>query len=177
MTTINKQHGFYGALAARYDSPVHRQEIWDIAIKRLGQIHSEKSAAEIVDFLNSRTGRHLADEIFDGPGTLSYGVAMLRVAMLNKLKMTKWWAFHTDATPRPIMVDKRILYRSAIKNEMRNRRIRKLVENALACAQDDVWQTPEMWLKSDLTGLDELEMMWTQIQQELKTKGTAHGND
>ena len=34
-----------------------------------------------------------------------------------------------------------------------------------------------MWLKSDLTGLDELEMMWGQIQQELKTKGTAHGND
>ncbi|MBO5740289.1 MAG: hypothetical protein J6R52_04480 [Alphaproteobacteria bacterium] len=48
---------------------------------------------------------------------------------------------------------------------------------AMACAQDDVWQTPEMWLKSDLTGLDELELMWTQIQQELKTKGTAHGND
>ena len=48
---------------------------------------------------------------------------------------------------------------------------------ALACAQDDVWQTPEMWLKSDLTELDELELMWTQIQQELKTKGTAHGNN
>ena len=57
------------------------------------------------------------------------------------------------------------------------RRIHKLVEGALACAQDDVWQTPEMWLKSDLTGLDELELMWTQIQQELKTKGTAHGNN
>ena len=48
---------------------------------------------------------------------------------------------------------------------------------ALACGQDDVWQTPEMWLKSDLTGLDELEMMWGQIQQELKTKGAAHGNN
>lgn len=56
-------------------------------------------------------------------------------------------------------------------------RICKLVEGALACAQDDVWQTPEMWLKSDLTGLDELELMWTQIQQELKTKGAAYGND
>ena len=48
---------------------------------------------------------------------------------------------------------------------------------AMACAQDDVWQTPEMCLKSDPTGLDELELMWTQIQQEPKTKGTAHGND
>ena len=67
-----------------------------------------------------------------------------------------------------------MLFRS---NEMRNRRIRKLVESALACAQDDVWQTPEMWLNSELTGLDKLEMMWTQIQQELKTKGAAHGND
>ena len=148
-----------------------------MTVKRLGQIHPEKSADEILEFLNSRAGRHLADEIFDGPGTLSYGVAMLHVAMLNKLKMAKWWAYHTGTTPRPITVDKCMLYRSAIKNEMRNRRIRKLVDGALACAQDDIWQTSEMWLKSDLTGLDELELMWTQIQQELKTKGAAHGND
>lgn len=172
MTKINKQHGFYGVPAARYTSPDHRNAIWDVTVKRLGQIHPEKSADEILEFLNGRAGRHLADEILDGPGTLSYGVAML-----NKLKMVKWWAYHTGTTPRPITVDKRMLYRSAIKNEMRNRRIRKLVESALACAQDDVWQTPEMWLKSDLTGHDELEMMWTQIQQELKTKGSAHGND
>ena len=177
MTTINKQHGFYGALVAHYASPDHRNAIWDITVKRLEQIHPEKSDDEIMEFLNGRAGRHLADEIFDVPGTLSYGVAMLRVAMLNKLKMAKWWAYHTGITPRPITVDKRMLYRSAIKNEMRNRCIRKLVEGALACAQDDVWQTPEMWLKSDLTGLDELELMWTQIQQELKTKGAAHGND
>ena len=177
MTTINKQHGFYGALAARYASPDHQNAIWDITVKRLGQICPEKSADEILEFLNGRAGRHLADEILDGPGILSYGVAMLRVAMLNKLKMAKWWAYHTGATPRPIAVDKRMLYRSAIKNEMRNRRIRKLVDGALACAQDDVWQTPEMWLKSDPTGLDELELMWEQIQQELITKGTAHGND
>ena len=177
MTTINKQHGFYGALAAHYGSPDHRNAIWGITVKRLGQIHPEKSADEILEFLNGRAGRHLADEIFDGPGTLSYGVAMLRVAMLNKLKMAKWWAYHTGTTPRSITVDRRMLYRSAIKNEMRNRCIRKLVEGALACAQDDVWQTPEMWLKSDLTGLDELELMWTQIQQELKTKGAAHENE
>ena len=148
-----------------------------MTVKCLCQICPEKSTDEILEFLNGRAGRHLADEILDGPGTLSYGVAMLRVAMLNKLKMAKWWAYHTGATPRTIMVDKRMLYRSAIGNEIRNRRIRKLVESALACAQDGVWQTPEMWLKSDLTGLDELEMMWTQIQQELKNKGNAHGND
>lgn len=82
MTAINKQHGFYGALAARYASPGHRNAIWDITVKRLGKIHPEKSADEILEFLNGRAGRHLADEIFDGPGTLSYGVAML-----NKLKM------------------------------------------------------------------------------------------
>lgn len=154
MTTINKQYGFYGALAARYDSPDHRNAIWDVTVKRLGQICPEKSADEILELLNSRAGRHLTDEIFDGPGSLSYGVAML-----NKLKMAKWWAYHTGTTPRPITVDKRTLYRSAIKNEMRNCRIRKLVDGTLACAQDDVWQSPEIWLKSDLTGQNELEMM------------------
>ena len=133
MPTINKQHGFYGALAGHYDSPDHRNAIWDETVKRLGQIHPEKSADEILEFLNGRAGRHMADEILDGPGTLSYGVAMLRVAMLNKLKMTKWWAYHTGTTSRPIPVDKRVLYRSAIKNEMRNRRIRKLVEGAGLC--------------------------------------------
>lgn len=177
MTTINKRHGFYGAMAAHYDSPDHRNAIWDAMVQRLGQIHPEKSADEILEFLNGRAGRHLADEIFDDPGTLSYGVAMLRIAMLNRLKMTKWWAYHSGTATRPIVIDKRTLFRSVIKNEMRNKYIRALMENALACAQDDVWQTPEIWLKSDLTGLDELEMMWAQIQQELKTKGTAHGND
>ena len=177
MTAINTQHGFYGALAARYDSPDHRKAIWDIAVKRLGQIHPEKSADEILDFLNSRAGRHLADEIFDGAGSMSYGVAMLRIAMLNRLKMAKWWAYYNGTTLRPAPLDKRMLYRSAIKNEMHNRQVRKLIEDALACAQDEVWQTPEMWLKSDLTGLDELELMWAQIQQYLKTKGDAHGNN
>lgn len=79
-------------------------------------------------------------------------MAMLYVAMLNKLKMAKWWAYHTGTTSRPITVDKRMLYRSAIKNEMRNHHIHKLVEGSLACAQDDVWQSPEIWLKSDLNG-------------------------
>ncbi len=97
MTTINKQHGFYGALAAHYGSTDHRNAIWDITVKRLGQIHPEKSADEILEFLNGRAGRHLADEIFDGVGSLSYGVAMLRVAMLNKLKMAKWWGRITTA--------------------------------------------------------------------------------
>lgn len=48
---------------------------------------------------------------------------------------------------------------------------------SLACTRNDVWQSPEIWLKSDLTRQNELEMMWGQIQQELKTKGNAHGND
>ena len=48
--------GFYGVLAARYDSPFHRQEIWDITVKRLGQICPEKSADEIVEFLNGPAG-------------------------------------------------------------------------------------------------------------------------
>ena len=56
MTTINKQHGFYGALAAHYDSPDHRNAIWDITVKRLGQIHPEKSADEILEFLNGPAG-------------------------------------------------------------------------------------------------------------------------
>ena len=54
MTTVNKQHGFYGALAAHYASPDHRNAIWDVTVKRLGQIHPEKSADEILEFLNGR---------------------------------------------------------------------------------------------------------------------------
>lgn len=160
MTTINKRHGFYGAMAAHFGSLNHRNAIWDVMVLRLGQIHPEKSADEILEFLNGRAGRHLADEIFDGLGTPSYGVAMLHIAMLNRLKMAKWWAYHSGTATRPIVIDKRTLFRSAIKNEMRNKHIRALTENALAYAQDDIWQTPVMWLKSDLTGLDELEMMW-----------------
>ena len=71
MTTINKQHGLYGALVAHYASPDHRNAIWDVTVKRLGQLCPEKSADEILEFLNGRAGRHLADEILDGPGTLS----------------------------------------------------------------------------------------------------------
>lgn len=48
--------GFYGMLAAYYASPDHQNAIWDITVKCLGQICPEKSADEILEFLNGPAG-------------------------------------------------------------------------------------------------------------------------
>lgn len=177
MMQINKDYGYYGTMNNWFDDQKHVDSIWDVTVKRLAQLYPDKTEDEIIEFLNASAGRHLADEIIDGPASITYAIAMMKVAMLTKIRLGKWWAYHYNVIPVLPPIDKRILYISAIKNEMHKKYVKELMIDAIGCKDDDVWQSPEMWLNADNTTTKELEIMWGYIQEMLKKKGKKNGNN
>ena len=174
MGEINKKFGFYGTIKSCFDKD-STERIWDVTVKKLREMYPNKTEDEIIEFLNARTGRHFADELLDEPEDVrTMGYIMVKVAMLNKLKMAPWWSYHYDIKPVAV-IDRVPLFKAAIKYEMRKKSIRDLVASVVGCGTDQVWKTPEVWLESEHTTVKELIIMWNYIQEKL-TKRTNHGN-
>ncbi len=163
---INKKYGFYGAMRNHFRKEIELETVWETTLMRLTQMYPEKTQDDIVTFLNSTAGRHLADELLDFNGPL-FSVVMLRIAMLNKLSMMKWWAYYQGVSPVPAPLDKRLLYKSAIKHAMREENIKKLMLDLLNCKHDMVWKDVETWVDSEFVKTQALELIWRYIQQEL----------
>lgn len=174
MGEINKKFGFYGTINNRFDKD-STERIWGVTVKKLREMYPNKTEDEIIEFLNDKAGRHFADELLDEPeGVLTMGYIMVKVAMLNKLKMAPWWSYHHDIKPVAV-IDRVPLFKAAIKNEMRKKSIRELVASVVGCGTDQVWATPEIWLESEHTTVNELIIMWGYIQEKLN-KGAKDGN-
>ena len=174
MGEINKKFGFYGTIKSCFDKD-STERIWDVTVKKLREMYPNKTEDEIIEFLNARTGRHFADELLDEPEDVrTMGYIMVKVAMLNKLKMAPWWSYHYDIKPVAV-IDRVPLFKAAIKYEMRKKSIRDLVASVVGCGTDQVWNTPEIWLESEHTTVKELIIMWNYIQEKL-TKRTKHGH-
>ena len=171
---INKQFGFYGTVKNQFDTDSTKR-IWDVTVKKLTEMYPNKTQDDIIEFLNARTGRHFADELLSGPDQGNLGYVLVKIAMLNKLKMAPWWSYHYDVKPVAV-VDRVPLYKAAIKYAMRKKFIRDLVADTVGCGVGTVWETPEMWLESENTTVQELVIMWGYIQEKL-TKGIKHGHD
>ena len=174
MVEINKKFGFYGTIKNQFDTDSTKR-IWDVTVKKLTEMYPNKTQDEIIEFLNARTGRHFADELLSEPQDITMGVVMIKIAMLNKLKMAPWWSYHYDIKPVAV-VDRLILFKAAIKYEMRKKSIRDLIASTVGCGAGQVYETPEIWLESEYTTVKELIIMWNYIQEKL-TKGTQHGHN
>lgn len=175
MAEINKKFGFYGTIRNLFNAD-STNRIWDVMVKKLTEMYPDKTRDEIIDFLNARTGRHFADELLDEPeDVLTMGYIMVKIALLNKLKMAPWWSYHYDVKPVAV-IDRMPLYKAAIKHEMRKKSIRDLVAATVGCGAGQVYETPEIWLESEHTTVNELIIMWGFIQEKL-TKGIKHGHD
>ena len=175
MKDINKDFGFYGAVRCRFDNPEHVEMITFTAVRRMMQIQPNLSAVEITQILNSKTGRHMADELLDISGDVAPAVIMLRIAMWNKLSIHKWLLHYDGIAPVLPSVDTRMLYVSAIKNEMKKKSIRKLMIEKIGCEENSVWPDPETWVNAENVPTRELETMWQYIQAKLQTKGKRNG--
>ena len=174
MGEINKKFGFYGTINNRFDKD-STERIWDVTVKKLREMYPNKTEDEIIEFLNDKAGRHFADELLDEPeDVLTMGYIMVKIAMLNKLKMAPWWSYHHDIKPVAV-IDRMPLFKAAIKNEMRKKKIRELVASCVGCGVGQVWETPEIWLESEHTTVSELIIMWGYIQEKLN-KGAKDGN-
>ncbi|MBR4507025.1 MAG: hypothetical protein IKP24_00650 [Alphaproteobacteria bacterium] len=175
MVDINKEHGFYGTVKCSFDEQATKN-IWDVMVKRLVELYPEKTENDILDFLNGRAGRHLADRLLDVPEPGMLGLVLMKIAMLHKLKLAEFWDFHTDNTVKQQPIDKRLLYKAAIHYEMRKPNVQELIRKIIGCDNNTVYDTPGKWINSEYTTIKELETMWGYIQERL-TKRHKHGND
>ena len=175
MVEINKKFGFYGTINNSFNA-IDTQKIWDVVTQKLEEIYPNKTEDEIFEFLNAKTGRHFADELLDAPEEIPINVLMMKIAMLNKLKMAKWWAYHNGIRIAFAMLDQRELFKAAIRNEMLKRQIKELVISVVGCGPGKIWPTPETWLESEHTTTEEMHFMWGYIQDKLHKKNDRGNN-
>lgn len=175
MTEINKKFGFYGTIRCSFDEK-ETNTIWDTTINRLNGLYTNKTENEIIEMLNSKAGRYLADELLDSPEPKILGLVMIKIAMLNRLKLADYWAAFYDYTPILAPMNEQLLYKTALNAEMKKKDIKELMAHILGCKTDAVWNTPKTWLDSEFTTTRELKIMWGYIQEKL-TKRNKHGNE
>lgn len=162
---INKKFGFYGTVKSTVGSTQATKKIWDAMVTRLVQMYPEKPIQEIYEFLNSRTGRHFADHLLDMCGMKPHTpLIIMRIAMLNKMKMAHWWAHFYDVIPPTNPIEYRFLYKLAIKKYICKDDIKEAVKHLLAC---DL-MTPEEWLEAVTTTEEELKMVWGYLQSKFQ---------
>ena len=82
MGSVNKQFGFYGTVNNEFDDET-TERIWNLMMTKLKEMYPNKSEDELVEFLDSRTGRHFADDLLSDPQGITMGVLMLKIAMLT----------------------------------------------------------------------------------------------
>ena len=137
-------------------------------------IYPQYYPEEIVDFLNSRYGRHFADSLVDVAGDFNLGLLMMRIAMLNKIKLSDWWSWYYGAARPKLPIDSAYLYRTAIKAVLVREDVQKEIKQLLNCEKDPVWKDPETWLYSEFTTANDLEKMWAYLQQKCEFNKGDH---
>ena len=163
---INKKFGFWGTIQIYAKTEERTRNIWDLVLKRIKDLYSEKTEKEIVNFLNSRYGRHFADSLIDTADNFNLGLIMMRIAMLNKIKLSDWWAWYHGVTRPKLPIDSAYLYITAIKAVIAREDVQKEIKLLLNCAKDPIWKDPETWLYSEFTTANDLEKMWAYLQQK-----------
>lgn len=82
LKTQNKEYGFWGTMATRYPESEVQQK-WDEAFELLEDL-SGKSAEDIRDFLDSRSGRKLADCCIDSTEKTQRAILLIYYKWVEK---------------------------------------------------------------------------------------------
>jgi len=167
---INKQFGFWGTLKCHAKDTKELTDIWNAITVKLMELYPEKTEQDIVDFLNSRCGRHFADNLLDNPSGFIYNLILIKITMLNKIKMNPWMmATCTGIFAHPGIVNERPLYMAALKSVKNNKKARAIMCDMIGCnTACPFWSTPEQWLESENVSTQELKDLWAIIQAKVK---------
>ncbi len=167
---INKDWGFWGTVTNYAETEQQVQDIWDATLARLGELYPQKKDNEIIEFLNSRSGRHFADSLLDNKSGFHLGLTMMKIALLNKIKMLPWWNHYNDVpTIQSTKTNEILLYKSALRGVMNIPKIDALMRDMTGCnVRTPFWEHPEQWVNSVNTTIQELKNMWSIIQKELE---------
>lgn len=169
---INKKFGFWGTIKCHTQDATKITNIWNLTMAKLMELYPKKTEQDIAEFLNSCVGRHFADSLVDNPDGFNHGLIMIKIAMLNKLKMNPWlMATRTGLFAHPGIMDDRPLYIAAIKSQKNNKQARAIMCDMIGCnTAQPVWSTPEQWLESENVSTQELKDLWAIIQTKVTIK-------
>ena len=118
MKTNNPDWGFYGtiktATGCRFEA---MSEMWDEMFEKLQALYPMRTETEIQDFLDSRIGRHLADEIGVNQGNRKVETILKIISGLTLVDMDKWWDWYYEKDAAKLTKMKN-LYKIAIAHKM-----------------------------------------------------------
>ncbi len=164
--TINKEWGFYGTIKNQFEVPRDAIAAWNLMVCQLGNLYPNKTNEEIIEFLNSTVGRHLADYLADRMNGGGIGKLSDIIIRLNLLTMGKWWdSFNgkDSRQPKPSML---LLYRNALAHIMKNKTIKQEIDIMLGINKTSLWPNADAWLKCDYTTAEEIKYMWMHLQSK-----------
>jgi hypothetical protein len=92
--TTNTEWGFYGTINTQmgYNEEI-TNKIWDAMVTRIDHLH-QRTSEEIVAFLDSRIGRHLADDIGVNIGKRNPTKILRMIKDMPIEYMEKWWVYY-----------------------------------------------------------------------------------
>ena len=175
MKTSNKEFGFYGVMNCFFDGE-STENIWILMMKKLKDLYPYKTDDDLVKFLDSRPGRHLAHDLLGDSKEISLGTLMVKIALLNQTELSTSWLYYHMGNPIPAPVNKKFVYKNAIECHIKKPDIKKLMFDLLEYQDTNTQQDLKAWLEADSTTAQELEIMWGQIHEKL-SKRKKHGND
>lgn len=122
-----KEHGFYGTINNRF-STEKTDKKWTEAFKTLTQL-SNKKPEEIRDYLDSRSGRKLADCVIDSQDDLKTTVIK---------EYIKWLEFDLfECNKNNYTVTNKILFGTMIHDDINNKNVLILNEGKIKGLKDD----------------------------------------
>nr|DAU59904.1 MAG TPA: hypothetical protein [Caudoviricetes sp.] len=123
----NKEYGFYGTIYNHYSEEKTNKK-WTDAFKTLMEL-SNKKAEEIRDYLDSRSGRKLADCVIDSRDDLKTTV---------RKEYIKWVEFDLfECNKKDYTVTNRILFGTTVHDEINNKNVLILSEGKIKGLKDD----------------------------------------
>jgi hypothetical protein len=104
--TQNPKWGFYGTTkTATGANDADTTKVWNAMVKKIKSLYPAQKDAEIVQFLDSRVGRHLADFVAS-KGLFDVSAILKFIPSINKSEMEKWYKYYNGLTATATRLDK-----------------------------------------------------------------------
>jgi len=92
LKTNNPEWGFYGTIrTALRDDNAKALEIWNAMVRKIKELCPKESDDEIRGLLDSRIGRHLADEVGVNQGMRRPSFIHAAINEMSEYELNTWW--------------------------------------------------------------------------------------
>jgi len=102
----NLEWGFFGTIKTNLEiSAPSVEKLWGQMVEKIRQLYPSMTDAQIVEFLDSRVGRHLADSIHEKSISAIAG----RIDRLTRIEFDRWFDWYNDKPVSRVIPTKSLL--------------------------------------------------------------------